>query len=797
MKLSALLNPANWFFPESRRYQLEVLADENEIQKIKDFAQAICVAANYASADCNVVKLVLEEVCVNIMRHAYLSHSEGKIQLEISIGWPGLRIKVTDQGQSFDFDGVKDPDLQHYVDIGKRGGLGIWFIRKMMTRVRYRSYLGYNEWNLFYRPAGSALSLSSGKPGFDNLSLEFILASFVLFSFLLFLVYVLCCLVAVPAVGLEDSVVRRIQEGSRTNLGRGILLVYVMGLAGFYLIFSKLFKPFREDAKRMAAFKSSKTGASPARNQGEYERLLGLMSELEEKLRENESKLEDQARLQLELRITESTRQEELRTFENTRKMETQIVQDATQKAENAQHETAQAVENAQREAARIVEEAQSKAAKEVEELHILTERAAEKTHQELEHLSQVRNELDQQLQEARRKIIEQENVQAGMQKEVKVAQQIQHALLPKEFPQIEGFQIGASYRAAQEVGGDYYDFIWVNPTTLGIAVGDVAGKGVPGSMVMAMIRTAMRLEARNNKSPASVLLKVHQHVNGDMKRGMFATMFYIVLDSINRSISFASAGHNPMILYRKSTDEVYFLKPKGFPLGIDLPDENLFAKTLAVQKLSLQKDDVLVIYTDGVTEAMNNAKEQFGETRLIQAIRDNAHRTPEELVQKLEQDIAAFIAGAEQSDDVTIVAIKENLQAEDVIYKFRRDLLNLVDNDGLSIAEACRRMNVSPQTYYHYKAIYSKKGKAGLKPVLPKKRNVMKELSVDQKSAVLSVVKLKPELGPAAIVDRLKKDPRMPLKLNTKVVTEFLSRKGLSEAKERKVFAANEIDTI
>ncbi len=786
MKLSALLNPANWFFPESRRYQLEVLADENEIQKIKDFAQAICVSANYASADCNVVKLVLEEVCVNIIRHAYLSHSEGKIQIEISVGWPGLKIKVTDQGQSFDFDGVKDPDLQHYVDIGKRGGLGIWFIRKMMTRVRYRAYAGYNEWNLFYRPAGSSLSVSSTRPGFDNLSLEFILSSFVLFSFLIFLVYVLCCLVVVPVVGMENSIAHRIQEGSRTNLGRGILLVYVMGLVGFYLIFNKLFKPFREDAKRMAAFKPAKTGTAPARNQGEYERLLGLINELEEKLHENERKLEDQARLQLELRITESTRQEELRSFENTRNLEAQTVQEAQLK-----------VETAQREAARVIEEAQSKASKEVEELHILTERAADRTQQEIDHLNQVRNELDEQLQEARKKIAEQENIQAGMQKEVKVAQQIQHALLPKEFPQIEGFQIGASYRAAQEVGGDYYDFIWVNPTTLGIAVGDVAGKGVPGSMVMAMIRTAMRLEARNNKSPSNVLLKVHQHVNGDMKRGMFATMFYIVLDSINRSISFASAGHNPMILYRKSTDEVYFLKPKGFPLGIDLPDENLFAKTLALQKLSLQKDDVLVIYTDGVTEAMNKAKEQFGETRLIQSIRDNAHRTPEELVQKLEQDIADFIAGAEQSDDVTIVAIKENLQAEDVIYKFRKDLLNLVDNDGLSIAEACRRMNVSTQTYYHYKAIYAKKGKAGLKPVLPKKRAVVKELSVDQKNAVLSVVKLKPELGPAAIVDRLKKDPRMPLKLNTKVVTEFLSRKGLSEAKERKVFAANEIDTI
>ena len=346
-------------------------------------------------------------------------------------------------------------------------------------------------------------------------------------------------------------------------------------------------------------------------------------------------------------------------------------------------------------------------------------------------------------------------------------------------------------------MGGDYYDFIWVDPTTLGIAVGDVAGKGVPGSMVMAMIRTAMRLEAKKNKSPASVLLKVHQHVNGDMKRGMFATMFYIVLDSRNRSISYASAGHNPMILYRRSTDEVYFLKPKGFPLGIDLPDESLFAKTLALQKLSLQKDDLLVISTDGVTEAMNAQREQFGDERLIQSIRDNAHLPAIEVVRKLEASIAHFVGEAEQSDDVTIVAIKENMQAEDVIYKFRKHLLKLVEEDGLSIAEACRQSNVTPQTYYYYKAIYDKKGDEGLKPVFPKERTIVHELSLDQRNAVLSIVKSNPELGAAQIVEFLKSVQKPPIKLELKVVVEFLTRKGLNDAKERKVFAANEIDTV
>jgi len=778
MKLPSLLNPSNWFFPESRRYHLEVPASDNEILKIKDFAQAVCIAAGYSNADSNIVKLVLEEVCVNIIRHGYLGLPQGKIQLEMSIGLLGLKMKVTDQGRAFDFKGIKDPDLNHYVDIGKRGGLGIWFIRKMMTKVSYQSHFDHNEWILYYRSFGSSFSNGAAEKFVNSPSCKFILAFFILFSFLIFLVYVLSCLAQAPIIGLDHSILHRMAEGFNTILCRGVLLVYGAGLIGFYLIFRKLFSPFQDDqSKRIRAAQSKISQVN--QDQGEYERLVGVISELEDQLRQSEKKLVDQAKLQVELRLTESTRQDELRAFENAR-------QEEAREIENIRKEAGLEIERAKRDLTELVKKNENEAG-----------RGDRQSGEEIKRLSEIKSDLEKQLTEAQKKITYQENIQVGMQKEVRVAQQIQHALLPKEFPQIEGFQIGASYRAAKEVGGDYYDFIWVDPTTLGIAVGDVAGKGVPGSMVMAMIRTAMRLEARKNKSPSNVLLKVHQHVNGDMKRGMFATMFYIILDSRNRSISFASAGHNPMILYRKSTDEVYFLKPKGFPLGIDLPDESLFAKTLEVQKLILQKDDVLMIYTDGVTEAMNQAEEQFGEARLIQAIRENAHRTPEELVEKLEIDIADFVGAAEQNDDVTIVVIKENMQAEDVIYKFRKNLLSLVEKEGLSIAEACRRMNVSPQTYYHYKEIFDKKGNAGLKPIFPKKRAVIKELSMTQKNAVISVVKSYPVLGPAQIVEFLKKNSKIPLRLDRKVVSAFLFRKGLSEAKERKIFAANEIDTV
>jgi transposase len=276
----------------------------------------------------------------------------------------------------------------------------------------------------------------------------------------------------------------------------------------------------------------------------------------------------------------------------------------------------------------------------------------------------------------------------------------------------------------------------------------------------------------------------------------MFVTMFYIILDSRNRTINFASAGHNPMILWRGKTKQVYFLKPKGFPVGIDLPEMDMFERNMALQKINLEKDDMLVIYTDGITEAMDPDKNQFGEDRLVEVIKENGHLSPQEFVQKLGDTIAQFTRGAEQNDDITLVAIKEKMRMEQAVFKFRKKLIDLVAVKGLSVAEACRRMNISPKAYYRYKKILDEKGKAGLKPVRAKGRGVMKELSQPQKRAVLSVVKEHPEYAPKRIAEEAAKIAVPPGKLDVKVVKDFLRRKRLEGAEERKVFAVNEVDT-
>jgi hypothetical protein len=131
----------------------------------------------------------------------------------------------------------------------------------------------------------------------------------------------------------------------------------------------------------------------------------------------------------------------------------------------------------------------------------------------------------------ARDSILEQEK----MQKEIEVAKQIQQSLLPRRRPEISGYDICPLYQAAAEVGGDYYDFVQVDDDTIGVVVADVSGKGVPGSLVMTMIRTALRMEARGNRNASDVMSKMNAFVTDDMKKGMFVTMFYVILDSKNR----------------------------------------------------------------------------------------------------------------------------------------------------------------------------------------------------------------------------------------------------------------------
>lgn len=800
MSLKALLVKALSYLPiehKRRLFRLEVPAVDIELLAIKDFIQRICDSAGCTEKETSNIKLAIDEACSNIIRHAYVGKTDGKISLEVGIGLADLKIKITDYGKSFDFSGVKDPDLNHYVDIGRKGGLGIWLIKKMMTRVTYRSFPDHNELILYRRLSKIPPKELGLKKGAFTISAKFTIGSALFVCFLILSAYFLLALrqetfvvkqqkektnMIIQSIASQAgrSVVRKndleldrlIHEVRREDKAELLHYVFVVGPEGRYLAHSdlnQLFKPYAPSGE-------VKTARTPGIQSFRLKTGDGLMTDYA-------SSIFYQGKWVGEVHVG-ITDADIHRLMEKVRSdMRRMILWISLVSMVGLYF------------LSRIVIKPFQKILEGVHAISTgdLTGKIEINSQDEFGQLATIFNDMTNRIQESQKGMMEQER----MQKEMQVAQEIQHTLLPGAFPEIEGYEVGATYRAAKEVGGDYYDFFWVDPTTLGIVVADVSGKGIPGSMVMTMIRTAMRLEARGNKSATDVLANVNKHVTNDMKKGMFVTMFYIILDSRNRSINFGSAGHNPMILYRGATKEVYFLKPKGFPVGIDLPEEDMFRKNLAMQKVSLQKNDMLVIYTDGITEAMNPEKAQFGEDRLVKVIKENAHLSPAEFVEKLNESIAQFTRGAEQNDDITVVAIKENMKAENVVFKFRKKLIDMVEKKGLSVAEACRQMNISPNAYYRFKKIFDEKGHAGLKPVMTKASRMIRELSLPQKQAVVAIVREHPEFGPIRIAEALRKSSTQPMKVDHQVIYEYLKRKGLSSVKERKAFAVNEVDTV
>ena len=231
----------------------------------------------------------------------------------------------------------------------------------------------------------------------------------------------------------------------------------------------------------------------------------------------------------------------------------------------------------------------------------------------------------------------------------MQVAQEIQQTLLPTDFPDLEGYEISSLYQAAKEVGGDYYDFVEVDKDTLGIVVADVSGKGVPGSLVMTMIRTALRTEARGVKNDAGVLARGSAFVVNDMKKGMFVTIFDVSIDSTRRRLNYASAGHNPMILYRPSAKTTYYLNPRGFPIGIQLAETDLFRNSIESDIIQLADEDILILYTDVITEAMNGYRELSGGESSFEVIREHGRLRVKPSVEKLQPESESFSEGADK----------------------------------------------------------------------------------------------------------------------------------------------------
>jgi serine phosphatase RsbU (regulator of sigma subunit) len=253
----------------------------------------------------------------------------------------------------------------------------------------------------------------------------------------------------------------------------------------------------------------------------------------------------------------------------------------------------------------------------------------------------------------------QQELQNRALEHELGIASEIQTNLVPKSMLKVPGYDIGAYYRPSKEVGGDYYDFIEIDETRSGLIVADVSGKGVPGSLVMAMARAFIRMEAERSRNPstADTLVRANRMLARDIKKGMFVTAIYGILDRTNHQIRISSAGHNPMILWRARTDDIVLVNPKGIALGLDKGP--VFERTISEEIIQLEPGDRVVFYTDGTVEAMNERKEDFGDKRFYDLCRKLAKVESNQFLNLIMKALDEHKGAAPQHDDMTIVTFR------------------------------------------------------------------------------------------------------------------------------------------
>ncbi len=244
---------------------------------------------------------------------------------------------------------------------------------------------------------------------------------------------------------------------------------------------------------------------------------------------------------------------------------------------------------------------------------------------------------------------------QERLAEQLEVARQIQQSLLPDDAPEVPGWDFAAAYRPAQTVGGDFYDYFYLPgpPLRMGVVIADVADKGVPAALYMALSRTVIRTSALGGRRPAAVLTKANTIIREDSKSDMFLTACYATFDLGSGRMVLANGGHNRPLLWRANDGTGAEIRTRGIVLGAF---EEI---TLEERETVLDLGDALLLYSDGVTDASNSQGKMFGEERLHAVLTQHAERGAHGLIEAILDAITEFTGGAAQYDDMTLVAIR------------------------------------------------------------------------------------------------------------------------------------------
>jgi len=802
-------------FQQIHKEELKVPAHTDYLADLRDFVVRLGRKYAFSEKMVTAFKLAVDEASTNIMRHAYReAGGEGFILIRALVRKTSVTICLIDQGKFFDPTRVKDPDLDRYVQIGKKGGLGIFMMRKLMDEIDYRKTEEGNQLRLTKNRESSvsaprkllAAPLKSAvhaipfsiKAKYWLRSCSILIAGVILAycyyhykasetEFVRFVARLNEIDVAtnrifdykpdllIDAFGGEVSAaLKEIYEENRDVLSEVALvdsLNYIVGHNNPDLVVvHKLAPPVAGEQavdKKIQLYEIEQMNG---------ESVVGRI-EVYDVISKLNTKGEFPEKRELHIRAPKSYVDQRISTarWEYVRLAVSVGLLGCVGSFMLVYILTAP-----MRRLAEWVRRADHGEIGDEMDIDASTE---------IGEIAHAFSEITTKFRQSQKNLVEQEQ----LQKEMQVAQEIQQTLLPSDFPDLDGYELNSYYEAARTVGGDYYDFVEVDKDTLGVVVADVSGKGVPGSLVMTMIRQALRTEARGVKDAAEVLARVNKTVMGDVKKGMFVTLFYVIIDSKRRRLNYASAGHNPMILFRPSTKKTYYLNPRGFPVGIQLPDNDLFRKSIESDTIQLSEDDILLLYTDGITEAMNARRDLFGEERLLKTIREFGHLRVKPFVEKIKDEILAFTEGEPQSDDITLVTIKEKTSPEKEEMRRAKEAHKMIA-EGQSIREACEAVGITTYAYYNkYKKEFEENGENNAEADSELAVDA-KHIAIEDKVKIFDIIKNHPEYGAKRISEELNAevygfthipenkiyDELVRNRLNTKQLREgFVSRGG------------------
>lgn len=244
------------------------------------------------------------------------------------------------------------------------------------------------------------------------------------------------------------------------------------------------------------------------------------------------------------------------------------------------------------------------------------------------------------------------------IRQELKIARKVQQSFLPIKTPAVEGYDIAAICKPAYETGGDYYDFISLKNDKMAVTIGDVSGKGIQAAFYMTFTKGVLHALCSDYRSTIDILSKANTLFRNNADRGTFISLIFGILDLKNSCFQFSRAGHNPVLYYKKSENKLYEYQPEGIAIG--MASEDVFRKNISEEVINLEKDDILILFTDGVVESISKTNKLYGDQRLQNLVKRNYRLSSEQLLKKLEDDLEKFGEKSAQHDDLTMIVIKK-----------------------------------------------------------------------------------------------------------------------------------------